>query len=184
MENTANRPLGELLQLFGILTPLDVEASLRHQTREGGRLGTCLLETGIVDEETLLAVLGSQLGVATVGRSELAEVDPETARLLPARAAILAGAVPLARRERTLVVAMSEPTSCFQVDDLWRVTGLRIEPKLALELRIAEAQERLYGAPSAERLERLRRRIAARAARNAGAATAPTKEPALSGRER
>ena len=154
--------LGEMLRFLGLATPVDIEGSLRRQEQDGGRLGSCLLDSGLVDEGTLLAVLGAKLRVPTADAATLAAIPLDAVRLLPARAALVAGAVPIARRDRTLDVAMTDPTSCTRIDDLWRVTGLVIAPRLALEVRIAETQERLYGAPVSERLARTRRRISER----------------------
>jgi hypothetical protein len=155
-------PLGEMLRFLGLATATDIEGSLKRQELDGGRLGTCLLDSGLVDEETLLAVLGAQLKVPTVDAAALAAIDPALVRQLPARAALQTGAVPLERRGKVLEVAMVDPTSLALLDDLWRVTRLDIAPRLALEVRVAEAHERLYGAPVAERLARTRRRIAQR----------------------
>jgi len=154
--------LGEMLYFLGLATEGDIESSLRRQEADGGKLGSCLLDSGLIDEGTLLAVLGAQLHVPTIDAPALAAIPLEAVRLIPARAALLAGAVPLVRRDRMLEVAMTDPTSLARLDELKSVTGLRIEPRLALEVRIAEAQERLYGAPVSERLARTRRRIAER----------------------
>ncbi len=161
---TKRQQIGEILRFLGILSESELRAALLHQANDGGRIGTCLLDSGRVDEETLLAALGAQQRVETATAAELFAISDATASLLPTRAAILAGAVPLARREGTLEVAMMEPSSLPLVDDLARVTRLRIVPKLALELRIAEAHERLYEASVCERLARTRRRLARRLA--------------------
>ena len=162
--------LGEMLCFLGLTRTDDIEGSLRRQEADGGRLGSCLLDSGLVEEETLLAILGAQLHVPTADAAALAAVPLEAVRLIPARAALLTGAVPLVRRDRTLEVAMTDPTSLARIDELRSVTRLRIEPRLALEVRIAEAQERLYGAPVSERLARTRRRIAERLERRKHAA--------------
>ena len=60
------------------------------------------------------------------------------------------------------------------LDDLARVTRLRIVPKLALELRVVAALERLYDLELSERLARLRRKLEMRAA---GAPAGMRREP-------
>jgi hypothetical protein len=70
--------------------------------------------------------------------------------------------VPVARDGATLEVAMMEPGDIGRVDDLARVTRMRIVPKLALELRVVAALERLYDLDLSERLARLRRKLAPR----------------------
>ena len=52
--NFSRRPrLGETLRFFGILSGAEVEGALDRQANDGGRLGTCLLDSGLVDEATL-----------------------------------------------------------------------------------------------------------------------------------
>jgi type IV pilus assembly protein PilB len=154
--------LGEILRFLGVLSEGDLERALFRQTNDGGRLGTCLLEAGLVDEETLLAALGAQQRAETVTAARMESIPDGFARLLPARAAVIAGAVPVARDGATLEVAMMEPGDIGRVDDLARVTRMRIVPKLALELRVVAALERLYDLDLSERLARLRRKLASR----------------------
>lgn len=156
----AHRPrLGEALRLFGVLSEPEIEGAMRRQALEGGRLGTCLLDSGRVDEATLLAALGAQGGFETVGGDVLDALPLEAAGWLPARAALQAQAVPLRRDERELEVAMMDPGSLLRVDELAAVSRRRIVPRLALEVRIAEALERLYGAAVSPRLAWTRSRI-------------------------
>ena len=123
---------------------------------EGGRLGTCLLDTGLLDEATLLAALGAQLHVAAVDAATLAAVPQSNAILLPARAALVARAVPLARRGRTLEVAMLDPRSLRLIDELAAVSRLIIVPRLALEVRLTECLERLCDQTISGRFARTR----------------------------
>jgi len=161
---TKRPKLGETLRFFGILSGAEVEGALERQANDGGRLGTCLLDSGIVDEATLLAALGAQLGVETVDAATLSAVPVTNAAFLPARAAVVACAVPLARRGKTLEVAMLDPASMPLLDDLAAVSRLTILPRLALEVRLAECLERLYCVPMPERLIRTRERIERRQA--------------------
>jgi hypothetical protein len=95
-------------------------------------------------------------------------IQDSFARLLPARAAVIAGAVPVARDGAALEIAMMEPGDIGRVDDLARVTRMRIVPKLALELRVVAALERLYDVEVSDRLIRLRGKLAARRVAPAG----------------
>ena len=165
MPRFTQRPkLGETLRFFGLLSGAEVEIALSRQVNEGGRLGTCLLDTGLIDEATLLAALGAQLHVATVDAATLAAVPPSNATLLPARAALVARAVPLARNGRTLEVAMLDPGSLRLLDELAAVSRLTIVPRLALEVRLTECLERLYDLTISGRFASTRARIERRSA--------------------
>lgn len=163
MPNFLTRPkLGETLRYLGLLSGAEVEIALGRQVNEGGRLGTCLLDTGLIDEATLLAALGAQLHVETVDAATLAAVPQANAILLPARAALVARAVPLARNGRNLEVAMLDPCSLRLIDELAAVSRLTIVPRLALEVRLTECLERLYDQTISGRFARTRARIARR----------------------
>ncbi len=159
--------LGETLRFFGLLSGAEVEGALERQANDGGRLGTCLLDSGLVDEATLLAALGAQLKVETVDAATLAAVPQSNAGLLSARAALVACAVPLARKGRTLEVAMLDPCSMSLLDELAAVSRMTIVPRLALEVRLSECLERLYDLTISGRLARTRARIERRKAQQA-----------------
>jgi hypothetical protein len=178
---TKRPKLGETLRFFGILSGAEVEGALERQANDGGRLGTCLLDSGLVDEATLLAALGAQLGVPTVDAATLAELPRANAALLPARAALVACAVPLARNGRSLEVAMLDPGSIPLLDGLAAVSRMTIVPRLALEVRLVECLERLYDLTVTGRLARTRERIARRLAQreeSAPRAESPRPDPA------
>lgn len=164
---TKRPKLGETLRFFGILSGAEVEIALNRQTNEGGRLGTCLLDLGLMDEATLLAALGAQQNAATVDAATLAALPVSAATLLPARAALVARAVPLARNGRRLEVAMLDPGSLRLVDELSAVCRMVIVPRLALEVRLTECLERLYDQTISGRLARTRARIEKRRAQQA-----------------
>lgn len=168
MPNFLTRPkLGETLRYLGLLSGAEVEIALGRQVNEGGRLGTCLLDTGLIDEATLLAALGAQLHVETVDAATLAAVPQANASLLPARAALVARAVPLGRNGRNLEVAMLDPGSLRLLDELSAVSRLTIVPRLALEVRLTECLERLYDQTISGRFARTRARIERRQAQQA-----------------
>lgn len=168
MPNFLTRPkLGETLRYLGLLSGAEVEIALGRQVNEGGRLGTCLLDTGLIDEATLLAALGAQLHVETVDAATLAAVPQANASLLPARAALVARAVPLGRNGRNLEVAMLDPCSLRLIDELAAVSRLTIVPRLALEVRLTECLERLYDQTISGRFARTRARIERRQAQQA-----------------
>lgn len=163
----SKRPrLGETLRFFGILSSAEVAGALERQANDGGRFGTCLLDSGVLDEATLLAALGAQLQVETVDAATLAALPRSNAALLPARAALVACAVPLARNGRTLEVAMLDPGSMPLLDELQAVSRLTIVPRLALEVRLTECLERLYDLTISGRLARTRARIERRQAQS------------------
>ncbi|UCF37904.1 MAG: type II secretion system protein GspE, partial [Acidobacteriota bacterium] len=58
--------LGDLLIKKGILSPQQLEESLRFQREHGGRLGSILLRLGHVSDEQIAAVLSEQYSLPSV----------------------------------------------------------------------------------------------------------------------
>ena len=79
--------IGEMLVAEGRLSAKQVERARQVQRNFGGRLGTSLLELGLVDEETLLATLGRQRSTRVVSATELAKAPAAVVRLIPAKLA-------------------------------------------------------------------------------------------------
>ncbi|MEO8275658.1 MAG: hypothetical protein ABI639_05520 [Thermoanaerobaculia bacterium] len=161
---TKRPKLGETLRFFGLLSGAELDIALIRQENEGGRLGTCLLDTGLLDEATLLAALGAQQNVTTVDAATLDALPQSAAAFLPARAALVARAVPIARSGKSLEVAMLDPSSMQLIDELAAVSRLVIVPRLALEVRLTQCLERLYDLTISGRFARTRERISRRLA--------------------
>ncbi|MBV8033819.1 GspE/PulE family protein [Roseateles sp.] len=70
--------LGELLAAAGLVKPADVEAGLRVQEAQGGRLGDILVRLGAVSTQALYGVLAEQLGSPLL---DAAQLDEEAIRL-------------------------------------------------------------------------------------------------------
>ena len=128
-------PLGEHLVRSGILTAGELEAALEQQRSGASQLGETLLEMGFVDEETLLCFLEAQLGYPAV-RLRPGLVDPEVIRVIPRSRAESLSAVALFRVRDTLTVALADPTNLRHVDELERLTGLHVQPVLAMRAAI------------------------------------------------
>jgi type IV pilus assembly protein PilB len=136
-------PLGEQLVRAGIVTAGDVQAALDQIASKNMKLGEVLLQSGLVDEDTLLQFLAQQMGVPAV-RLRDGVVDPKVVRLLPRPVAEAMQAIALFRVRDTLSIAMADPLHLEQLDELERITGLRIRPVLTLQSSIATYLPRCY----------------------------------------
>ena len=140
--------LGELLLEDGLVTRDQLEKALSLQKSRGGLLGAALVELGYLTETVLAAALARRYGIATV---DVSETLPERrlvrdffARVPRERAAELK-VIPLARRGRTLTLAMAEPTNVAAIDEVVSRTGLVVEPVHASARAILEGLEGLDG---------------------------------------
>ena len=136
-------PLGERLFRAGVLTAEELETALSQHTDKKLQFGETLLELGFVSEDTLLSFLGSQLDVPSV-RIREGLVDPTVVRLLPRQKAESLCAIAMFKVRNTLSVAMAEPRHLQQIDEIERITGLRVRPVMALRSNIVKILPRCY----------------------------------------
>ena len=151
--------LGEVLLSIGALGAGTLNRALALQRSTGGRLGTILLEQGLVTEETLARALTKVTGRPYAHWDRLRGAARETIALLPLKVAIRVLAVPFERDGRVVRVAMRDPNDLAAEDEIALVTGKKIEPWCTAEFRLAEALERFYGERRSARFRVLSERL-------------------------
>ncbi len=143
--------IGEILVREGQLSRQQLAQALKVQALLGDRLGTTLLQEGMIAEDALLEALGRQRSSGTVTASELAGVPAEVVRLIPARLAERYGVVPFHLKGRTLSMASMNAGDLLKEDEIGFLTSCMVRTCIGLELRIHEALERYYQIESPER---------------------------------
>ena len=136
--------LGELLLRSQIVTGAQLEAARNEQRKTGGRLSGQLTKLGYVREQDMTNFLSRQLGVPSVHLDEVQEIGEDLLKLIPRDKAVKHSCLPINRVGQTLVVAMSDPTDMFAIDDLKFMTGYNIEVVVAGEQAILGAIDRFY----------------------------------------
>jgi len=119
------RHLGELLLADALITPDQLSRAMEIHRATGERLGRVLLDMGAVDPEHVARALSRQLGVEFV-RLTAGPLPEDLLRLVPATVASRLQAIPIARDEGVLTVAMVDPLDVVAVDDIRRLTGLEV----------------------------------------------------------
>src|SRR5579863_9042938 len=152
--------LGEILIKDSLISSDQLKQALDYQKKNGGRLGTCLVKMGLVNDDDITAVLSRQYGVPSINL-KFYEVDPSVIKLVPQETAIRYQIVPLSRVGSTLTIAMTDPTNVFAMDDIKFMTGFNVEPVVASETAISEAIHKLYGEiESVEELDKVMKDLA------------------------
>lgn len=136
--------IGELLIREGLITPAELEEALKAQVIFGGRLGTNLIEMGLLEEDDIARVLSRKLKVPFIEPAELMEIPQQVLALLPRELAERHKAIPLRLEGRRLTLAMTNPADLPAVDEIAFRTGLIIRPVVAPELRLIQALEKHY----------------------------------------
>ena len=151
--------LGETLVKKGLLTKAQLEVALKSHLIFGGHLGTNLIETGLLDEDTLGEVLATSAGVPYVASHLLTEIRPSTISTFPNRIAEEYRAIPFKIEDNALHVAFVDPRDLRSLDAVKFATGRNVVAWIAPEVRILQALERYYGVERRARYIRLDHRL-------------------------
>jgi type IV pilus assembly protein PilB len=147
-------PIGEILIKDGFITREQLDAALMRQRRHDGRLGSILIDMGIVDDDDVTSVLSRHYGVPSINLGYF-DVDPSLIQLIPIETAQKYLVIPLSRAGSTLAIATADPRNVLAIDDIKFLTGLNVEPLVASEASIREALEKYYGTPQALELKKV-----------------------------
>lgn len=140
---TAAAPLGEQLLRANLISSDDLQEALDKQNKSKSRLGEALVEMGLLSEDQLLPYLQRQLGIPAVRLRE-GLIDPLVIRTIPKAKAEALGVLAMFKVRGWLVVAMSDPQNLQQIDEIERLTGLRVRPVFALRSGIQKMVARCY----------------------------------------
>ena len=146
--------LGEMLVRDGRLTEEQLVAALGFQARDGARFGTVLVEHGMVDLEALTVYLGLELGIPIATGAMLERAKRAAVRLLQPAQAFKHKCVPLVVQDRQLIAAIEDPHDFATLEALTSITGYRVLPRVAPELRIYYYIERYYGVARPARFQK------------------------------
>ena len=135
--------IGELLVRENLISTEQLREAQTDQRQSGKRLAYSLTKLGILAERELSDFLSRQYGVPPISLDEY-EIDEETLALVPKDVALKHLCIPVQRAGGSLIVAMSDPTNIYAIDDLKFLTGLNIEPVVSTDTAIEAAIERWY----------------------------------------
>lgn len=141
------RRIGEILVAEGALTEAAVNRALGYQRVSGDRLklGTILLHWDMLAEDGLLGALARHYRVAAAPWPLLDAAPIAVTRLLQPAVAIRLGAFPYALSKAGVHVALLDPSNLTAQDEISVVTGKRVIPAVALEIRMLQAHQKFYG---------------------------------------
>jgi type IV pilus assembly protein PilB len=135
--------LGELLVRENLISLQQLQKAQDEARRTGGRIGSLLVRQGAIADHDLTSFLSKQYGVPAISLKDF-DVDDEVLKLIPKGTAEKHQVVPVNRAGSSLIVAMSDPSNIFAIDDIKFLTGYNVEVVVASEQAIKEAIERYY----------------------------------------
>ena len=137
--------LGEILVKNNLITREQLGKALDEQRLSGNqlRLGAILIAQKLLTEEQLTSFLSQQYGVPIVNLADY-EIDPSVIKIIPQDVVQKYQLLPLNRAGSTLIVAVSDPSNLFALEDIKFMTGYNIEMVVASERDIKVSIDKYY----------------------------------------
>ncbi|GHT09957.1 general secretion pathway protein GspE [Planctomycetales bacterium] len=134
--------IGEILLRSGLLTEEQLgelrslqKDEIRHGNRASVRVDQIAVQKGYVSESAALASIGEELGIGFVDLPEY-PVNLSLLKTFPTRFIHRERIFPVGQYEDMLVIATSDPLNLYPLDEVAAITGMHIQPVLALKSEI------------------------------------------------
>jgi hypothetical protein len=137
------------------LTASELEEVTQAVVLYGGRLGTALVEAGLLTPEELDRALAQHLGLPEIPKEWLRKPDPGARAALHPDLVKRHRAFPLHFEKRTLHVGLLDPRDSAILDAVAFASGCLVAPYPLSELRFAELMRRVYGVEPSPRFGKL-----------------------------
>jgi type IV pilus assembly protein PilB len=140
-----NLRLGEYLVKIGLIEEETLNKALDAQksAKEKKKLGQILVDMGVADGVVIAKALAVRLGIP-YGRINNAKIPKEIIELVPADLAEKHQIVPLRKKDKRLLVAMSNPLDLYALEDLRFFTQMPIDRAVVPMGDITAAIEKNY----------------------------------------
>ncbi|MEE9214018.1 MAG: type IV-A pilus assembly ATPase PilB [Thermodesulfobacteriota bacterium] len=143
-EQKVSARMGDILIKEDVINLDQLKSAIQEQKETGKRLGETLLNLGYIDEHQLVAYLSKQYGVPAINLDQF-EITQDILQSVTRESAYKHRFIPINRTTDTIVIAMSDPSNIFALDDLKFATGKNVEVVVTSERSIKNAIEKYYG---------------------------------------
>ncbi len=137
--------IGDALIKEGKITRDQLKLALDRQVVFGGRIGTNIIELGIIKEREMLQLLSKFYRVPAVDASFLENIDEDVIGCITPAVADKFKVLPFRKDRTRLHVAMLNPRAFSEMEDLRFLTSFDILPYAISELRLLYCLEKYYG---------------------------------------
>jgi type IV pilus assembly protein PilB len=141
------KQLGQILIELGHITQDQLDQALEEHRRTPKALGRVLIDMGFIQEADLVRALAEQVGLEFVDLGDY-PIDATLTVLLPEGLSRRYRALPIGERDGKLLVAMSDPTNVYALDDIRTITGREVQPLVATASDVETAIQRYSGMDS------------------------------------
>ncbi|TNF48532.1 MAG: hypothetical protein EP304_05830 [Deltaproteobacteria bacterium] len=110
--------LGELLIRKNLLTQAQLEEALQAQVIFGGKLGTVLIEMGLITEDALADILAQLISIPCAKPGQLQNIPEDVIKIISAELAEKHKVMPVSVSGKKLTLAMAEPHKLQAIDEI------------------------------------------------------------------
>ncbi len=136
--------LGEILIRKGLINNQQLNEALTRQKEKRKKIGETMISLGMVTEDNVYRSLGEQWGVDYISADNLSAKNANALGMVPEAFAKEHLLVPLELTGSMIVVAMADPDDIVAVDNLEKLSGKKVDAKLASPSAILNAIENSY----------------------------------------
>ena len=137
--------LGEILVNNGKATESGINEALVQQKTTNEKIGTTLIEMGLLEEDDFTTAYGQQLGYKKADNFILLEADSKVAAMIPEDFARENRVLGVSSNDSTIVVAMEDPEDVVAIDSIKRLTSLNPDILVAGPSLLEKALDKVYG---------------------------------------
>lgn len=136
--------IGELLVDDGVCSLKQIEDAVRNQVIMGGRIGTNLVELGVLDEETLARYL-SRIHELPAMSGENIQPEEQALDRIPPEVVDRLNIIPFILEPKRIQVLCIDPRDVKALDEVAFITGLTPDPIVVPEIRFWQLLRYFYG---------------------------------------
>jgi type IV pilus assembly protein PilB len=143
MADDSSNPLLALVKEQGLIDDLQFEEVQGEFKRTGKPVSQILQDFGILDLDTILQAIATQLGVSVITLRER-DITPEVLATIPAKMARMYQCLPVALSGSTLQLALADPLNSGRIDELGFVVKKDVQLVVADPAQVTKLIEKLY----------------------------------------
>jgi len=134
--------LGELLCQSGVISQEQLSQALNLQKQKGGRIGSVLLDLGVLTVPSLVAALKERHHVSAADLYEM-EISPQVLGILPIEKMKQYQVLPIAVGPKSVFLAMADPGDVTTLTELEFFFGRSVHPLVVPEAQLVAALRHL-----------------------------------------
>jgi type IV pilus assembly protein PilB len=135
--------IGDILVDQGKISEVQLEEAILTQQTDARKLGEILISLGFINKDDLARALAIRLRLEYIDLTE-SDVDRAVANMIEQKVLRKHSVIPLRMEDGRLLVAMSDPTNIYALEDLMMISGSPVTPVVALESQIQQVQNKIY----------------------------------------